>query len=100
MATTARPTPGTIIRNARAEAGLTQDKLADRLRTTRQVVIGWEKDRHAPKPHTRARIAEAFGDPDMFGDDEDEEASTLTLDELLRRRVSEIVLEVVQKGAA
>jgi transcriptional regulator with XRE-family HTH domain len=69
-------TVGQRILWAREQAGFTQDRLAAVIGTTRQVVIGWEKDRHVPGAHSRRRLSDALGrDPGFFknGDTADEE---------------------------
>lgn len=63
---------GERIRRAREESRLTQDELAARVGTTRQVVIGWEKGRHDPRPASRAKIVVATGVLDLFEDDDEE----------------------------
>lgn len=73
-------TVGQRVRWARRRANLSQDRLALHIGTTRQVVIGWEKDRHRPGAQSRRKLAEATGQrADFFRDedDDDEEADTL-----------------------
>jgi transcriptional regulator with XRE-family HTH domain len=76
---------GKRIRWARRRKGLSQDKLAERVGTTRQVVIRWEKDRHLPNERSRERLAQATGqEADFFAErrastneDDDEEAEVV-----------------------
>jgi DNA-binding transcriptional regulator YiaG len=57
------------IREARSRAGLSQDRFAERLGTTRQIVIGWEKGRHRPSPRFRQKIVEVTGDKSLFDEE-------------------------------
>jgi putative transcriptional regulator len=49
------------VRELRAEHGLTQQDLADRIAVTRQTVIAIELDKYSPSLETAFRIAEVFG---------------------------------------
>lgn len=51
------------IRDLRAEAGMTQQELADRIEVTRQTVIAIELDKYSPSLETAFRIAQVFGAP-------------------------------------
>jgi len=51
------------IRDMRAEAGLTQQDLADRIGVTRQTVNAIEGDKYSPTLETAFRIAEVFKVP-------------------------------------
>lgn len=62
---------GDRIREARISAGLTQDRFAELLGTSRQIVIGWEKGRHKPSRRYRARIIRATGAAAELFDDEE-----------------------------
>lgn len=64
---------GTSIREARTAKGLTLDRLAEALDTTRQVIINWEQGKHRPQPRHRARLAEVLGRPDLAGAEREEE---------------------------
>lgn len=71
-------TVGQRVQWARKRANLTQDQLAAQIQTTRQVVIGWEKDRHMPTLYSRRRIADATGQQEeLFRDETDEEEDEL-----------------------
>lgn len=84
---------GRRIRTARKTAGLSHDRLAAIVGTSRQHLIRLEKGIHAPRPDMLARIAEATGkDESYFADgDDDEEPHPVTLDDMLRIRVREIM---------
>jgi putative transcriptional regulator len=51
------------IRELRADAGMTQQQLADRIGLTRQTVIAIEGDKYSPSLETAFRIALVFGVP-------------------------------------
>jgi transcriptional regulator with XRE-family HTH domain len=77
---------GRRIRWARRSAGLSQDALAAKIGTTRQVIIRWEKDRHLPNLESRQKLAAATGQPAEFfaerptvREDEDEEETELAM---------------------
>lgn len=85
-------TVGRRVRWARRQAGLSQDRLAAAMGTTRQAIIRWEKDRNLPNARSRERLGIATGQhPDFFVDEtrfvraEDED------DEAMRRRARELV---------
>lgn len=61
---------------ARNQKGLSQERLAERIGTSRRHMIRIEKGQHVPGPVLRARIAEATEQPEDFfsPDDADEEA--------------------------
>lgn len=68
---------GSKIRTARESAGLTQQRLADSIRTSRRNVLRWEGGYNMPRAEHIAAIADATGQStDYFlnGDDEDEES--------------------------
>ena len=68
---TADMTVGKRIKWARNEAGLSQEKLAATIGTTRQVIIRWERDKHLPNALSRDRLAEALDqEADFFADTE------------------------------
>lgn len=61
-ALTNRETPGQRIQRLRkASEYVTLDNLAAAVGTTRQIIIGWEKDKHEPRPYFRRRLAEKLG---------------------------------------
>lgn len=68
---------------ARKRKGISQERLAERIGTSRRHMIRIEKGLHRPGPEFRARIADATEQtPDFFSDDEDEESSmALSADE-------------------
>lgn len=84
-------TVGNRIRWARRRAGLSQDKLATLIGTTRQVVIRWEKDRHLPNLQSRERLGEATGQHPDFFRDETRHAPHDEDDEAMERRARELV---------
>lgn len=62
------------IRLARKKTGLSQERFAARLGTSRRNVIRWESGQNKPGPHYQRRIAELTGQPiEDFTDDGDEE---------------------------
>lgn len=61
------------IRQARREAGLSLDRLAELADTSRRHLIRLEKGEHKPLRPLLVRIAEATGKPLEFFDDDDEE---------------------------
>ena len=94
------------IRIARARKGLTQEQLAAAVGTSRRHIIRWE---HAERPTQpsgsyQIKLAEALDDPGLFdrngeADDDDEEADSLSLDALLRRRVDQMIRERIEANA-
>lgn len=81
------------IRQARLNAGLSQDGLARAAGTSTRNVARWESGRHTPRPEFVAAIAEATGRELTFffteeGSDEEEDEAALAVDLLnLMRRV-------------
>lgn len=78
MSPTANATAGMAvgqrIRWARGQKGISQERLATALGTTRQVVIRWEKGMHRPNDESRRRLGVALGHaPAFFADEDDEE---------------------------
>ena len=51
------------IRELRAEQGMTQQQLADKIELTRQTVVAIEGDKYSPSLETAFRIAGVFGVP-------------------------------------
>jgi len=51
------------VRELRAERGITQQDLADRIGVTRQTVIAIELDKYSPSLEVAFRIAQIFGVP-------------------------------------
>lgn len=66
---------GFKIRQARLEARLTLDQLAERTGTSRQHLIKLEKGVHTPRGRMLHAIAQATGKPVEFFDADDEEES-------------------------
>jgi transcriptional regulator with XRE-family HTH domain len=82
-------TVGKRIRMARRAAGLSQEKLANLIGTTRQVIIRWEQDRHLPNAKSRNRLAEATGlTADVFIEPLDEESEEAVLQRQAREMVA------------
>lgn len=81
---------GLRIRQARKQAGLSHDTLAERIRgekrnprirATRQHLIKLEKGQHLPRPEMLQAIADATGKRvEFFSSDEDEEESDAVSD--------------------
>lgn len=70
-------TVGQLIRRLRLEMDLSHDRFADRLGTSRFMVIRWEKGQHLPGPEYRRRLADLTGRSDSDfngGSDAGEEA--------------------------
>lgn len=85
---------GRQIRKARQQAGLSHDRLAAQVGTSRQHLIKLEKGIHFPRPEMLAAIAEATGKTERFFEsDDDEEPHPMTLDELLRQQIRRIIRE-------
>lgn len=91
---------GRRIREARQSAGMTQAQLARSIETTERNIIRWENSQNQPRVSSVAAIAKATGrDLDFFltgsaeGEEEDEESSALTLDEYLRLRIRQMLVE-------
>lgn len=80
---------------ARRDKGISQERLAEQIGTSRRHMIRIEKGQHRPGPALRARIAEATEQPEAFFEDEDDEESdpVLTLDQFLERRVRQWMRE-------
>lgn len=91
---------GRQIRKARRQSGLSHDKLAARVGTSRQHLIKLEKGMHLPGDGLLEAIARETGKSEAFfeGDEDDEEAA-LSLDEMLRLRIRQLVREEVEAVA-
>lgn len=93
---------GRQIKKARKASGLSHDKLAAQVGTSRQHLIRLEKGLHAPRPEMLKRIADATGrDEEYFtadeieGDADDEESDVcVVLTSALRRFVRAEVREL------
>jgi transcriptional regulator with XRE-family HTH domain len=55
------PHPPTRLREARLEAGLTQQELADLLGVAQQHVARWETGKNEPRASMAVRLSEALG---------------------------------------
>lgn len=81
---------GRNIRRARLQAGLSHDKLAEAVGSSRQHLIKLEKGQHLAGPVLLDRIAEETGKPVdwLTGDgEEDEESRAVALDRVLLAQV-------------
>ena len=56
-----KPSPAEVVRQARAYAGLTQQQLAERVRTTQSAVSRWERGQDEPRISTLSAIIAACG---------------------------------------
>lgn len=74
MSTTADSVLGTRIREARKDAGFTnQDAFAEAVGTTRRNVVRWETGKNVPGEHYRKLIAAVTGRADLFPDEDEED---------------------------
>ncbi|MCL4836451.1 MAG: helix-turn-helix domain-containing protein [Thermoanaerobaculia bacterium] len=55
--------------------GLSHDRLAERLGTSRFTVIKWEKGLHRPGADYLRRLRDVTGQPDLFPEEDDDEES-------------------------
>lgn len=87
---------GHLIRQARQDARLSHDRLAEKTGTTRRHLIRLEQNVNRPRPGLLARIAEATGKPASFFDLDDEEESSMAaaLLGVVRRLVREEMARV------
>lgn len=77
---------------------MTQASLARAINTTERNIIRWETSANQPRIASVAAIANATGQSiDYFltpeGDEDDEEADPLTIDDYLRLRIRQILSE-------
>lgn len=86
---------GQRIRWARERKGISQEKLAAMIGTSRRHMIRVEKGQHMPGRKLVARIAEATEQPEKFfeADDEESSLSQMSIDDLLRLRARQILEE-------
>lgn len=99
--TTARTLPlGPRIVWARKRKGISQERLAVTVGTTRRHMIRIEKGLHTPRPALLARIAEATDQPVEFFTDDDEDSQAVSLADVLRLEVREAVRQVLLKASA
>ena len=90
---------------ARKRKGISQEKLAEIVGTSRRHMMRLEKGQHAPKEPMRQKLGEALDqDPDFFTLDEDDEESdplaALSLDALLRLRIRAMLDEERERMTA
>lgn len=108
MATKQIRTIGERVKDARLRKGLSQDKFAAALGTSRQNVIRWEKNKNHPSPRYVALIAGVTGrDPFEFTDeavsvdcDDDDDDELCSIDRLLQRRIDLLITRRLQQSAA
>lgn len=84
---------GLRIKQARKQSGLSHDKIAAQVGTSRQHLIKLEKGLHLPGVELLDRIAEATGKTPAFftADDTDDEESALTAHD-----IAEVLLDLVR----
>lgn len=91
---------GARIRRARKRTGLSQERLAAEIGTTRRHMIRLENGQHLPSGQLRDRIAQATGQPaetfQSADDDEEADLSTVSLDDFLRLRVQQLLTEALR----
>lgn len=85
------------MRWARVTAGLSHDKLVGVIgRSNRGHLIKIERGDHTPRPDLRNAIADATNVPrDLFENEDDEDPHRVSLDEILRLRLREIVRDEI-----
>jgi transcriptional regulator with XRE-family HTH domain len=82
---------GQRIKNAREQAGFSQERLAVQIRTSRRNVLRWEGGHNTPRAeHIMAIARETGKSVEFFLGDEDEEEAALAAEllDLLRRIVA------------
>lgn len=87
---------GARIKRARGLTGLSQEVFAPLIGTTRRHMIRLERGQHLPGAALRDRIVESTGTEEQIqsaDDEEDESASTMTLDEFMRLQVQRLMQE-------
>lgn len=91
---------GRQIRKARKHSGLSHDKLAARVGTSRQHLIRLEKGTHMPRPEMLAAIARETGKSEAFfeSDSDDEEEADAVTD--LVRALHRAAVEAVEDALA
>jgi len=80
---------GQKIAAARRRAGLSQERLADRVGLTRRYVISIENGSHVPRPERMAAINEALGTSIEASSSDDTEEDALAA--LIRRQIEKTV---------
>lgn len=93
------PESGAALKRAR-KGKISQERLAERVGTTRRHMIRLENGENRPSVGLRDRIADELGVPreTLLAADEDDEESlpTMSLDEFLRLRVRELLRDEVR----
>lgn len=85
---------------ARKRKGISQERLAEQIGTSRRHMIRVEKGQHRPGPALRARIAAATEQPEAFFDDaEDEEADRAVVRAAAEGLVSALLSQVRRETA-
>ncbi len=95
-------TVGLRIRKARERAGLSQDRLARQIKTSRRNVLRWEGGYNMPRADHIERIADATGrtaDYFLGDDEEEEEALSADLARVLHDLVGAAVREALNERA-
>jgi transcriptional regulator with XRE-family HTH domain len=104
MSTVSSETFGQRVRRIREKQGLRQVDLAPRAGISWRHLIRIEQDRGGvTKPGTIARLAEALGVEVAEltgGDEDDEEADQMTLDEFLQRRIDHFIRKTTEPTAS
>lgn len=79
---------------ARKRKGISQERLAELIGTSRRHMIRIEKGQHRPGPRLRGRIAQVTEQPEAFFEDpDDEEGSSMSLAVALRHTVRAVLRE-------
>lgn len=92
------PESGAALKRAR-KGKISQERLAERVGTTRRHLIRLENGENRPSVALRDRIADELGVPRESlpaAEEEDEEPLAMSLDEFLRMRVRELMREEVR----
>lgn len=93
------PESGAALKRAR-KGKISQERLAERVGTTRRHMIRLENGENRPSVDLRDRIADELGVPRetlIAAEEEDEDSSMpISLDEFLRMRVRELMREEVR----
>jgi transcriptional regulator with XRE-family HTH domain len=100
---------GQRIRWAREKKGVSQERFAEQIGTTRRHMIRIEKGQHMPGPALIARIVEATDEPDAFfaangsataDDDEESDPVAVELVRALMARLDETIHREVDQAIA
>lgn len=92
------PESGAALKRAR-KGKISQERLAERVGTTRRHMIRLENGENRPSVRLRDRIADELGVPrDTLpaAEEDDEESLPMSLDEFLRMRVRELLRDEVR----